>query len=122
MPPQARAFFARDRHWCVQQAGKVGPRCTELIEALLSDRVAERLRAAQGVLQLGKRFGHARLEAACARAMDHGSPHYRTVKTILGTGADQQPPIDDTTPAAYRSARFARSAAELFEPPGTTLH
>ncbi|WP_288062070.1 hypothetical protein [Thiomonas sp.] len=98
----------------------MGPRCAELIEALLSDRISERLRAAQGVLQLGKRFGQERLEAACARAMDHGSPYYRTVKTILATGADQQPPIETHTPSAYRSARFVRSAAELFEPPGGT--
>ena len=100
----------------------MGPRCAELIEALLTDRISERLRAAQGVLQLGKRFGPARLEAACARAMDHGSAHYRTVKTILSTGADQQPPSQTHTPAAYRSARFVRSAAELFEPPSPTLH
>ncbi len=122
MPPQARSFFAHDRHWCVQQAGKVGPRCVELIETLLSDRISERLRAAQGVLQLGSRFGRERLEAACARALDHGSPHYRTVKTILATGADQQPAIAADTPAAYRSARFVRSAAELFDPPSATLH
>ncbi|WP_275761190.1 IS21 family transposase [Ralstonia pseudosolanacearum] len=122
MPPQARSFFAHDRHWCVQQAGKVGPRCAELIETLLSDRISERLRAAQGVLQLDRRFGRERLEAACARALDHGSPHYRTVKTILATGADQQPAIVADTPPAYRSARFVRSAAELFDPPGATLH
>ena len=30
MPPQARAFSARDRNWCVQQACEVGPRCAEL--------------------------------------------------------------------------------------------
>ena len=112
----------RDSHWCVEQADRVGPRCAELIDTMLRDRVSERLRAAQGVLQLGKRFGRERLEAACARAMDHGSAHYRTVKTILTTGADQQPPLETNTPAAYRSARFARSAAELFDPPSTTLH
>jgi len=62
------------------------------------------------------------LEAACDRALAHGSVHYRTVKTILTTGADQLVPIDNATPATYRSARFARSSAELFEPTGTTLH
>jgi len=122
MPPQARAFSARDRNWCVQQACEVGPRCAELIETLLSDRVSERLRAAQGVLNLANRYGRARLEAACDRALAHGSVHYRTVKTILATCADQLAPIDSATPATYRSARFARSSAELFEPPGTTLH
>jgi hypothetical protein len=123
MPPQARAFFARDRHWCEEQAAQVGPRCLELIQTLLSDRISERLRAAQGVISLGKRHGANRLEAACARALAHGSAHYRTVKTILATGADTLPALDAaTTPATYRSTRFARSSAELFDTPSPTLH
>ena len=81
---------------------------------LLTDHIAERLRAAQGVISLGKRYGAARLEAACARALAHDSPHYRTVKTILSTGADQLPLDEPQTPKAYASARFARSAAQLF--------
>jgi transposase len=119
LPPQARAFFERDRRWCATQAAGVGPRCTELIVRLLGDRIAERLRAAQGVLAMGERYGNARLEAACERALAHDSPHYRTVKTILATGADQQPLVDPQTPTAYSHARFTRSAADLF---GGTLH
>lgn len=114
MPPQARAFFERDRQWCAKQAGEIGPQCVQLIEQLLGDRIAERLRAAQGVLALGKRYGNARLEAACARALAHGSVYLRTVKTILSTGADMQPMSEPHTPAAYARSRFVRSAASLF--------
>ena len=114
MPPQARTFFERDRRWCTTQAEVVGPRCAELIDRLLGERIAERLRAAQGVLALGKRYSAARLEAACERALAHDSAHYRTVKTILSTGADQQPLLAIHTPAAYTRARFTRSAADLF--------
>jgi hypothetical protein len=56
MPPEARAFFARDRSWCLQQARTIGPFCAELIEHLLGDRIVERLRGAQGVLSLAKRM------------------------------------------------------------------
>jgi hypothetical protein len=49
LPPEAQAFFAHDRAWCLQQAQRVGPAVPQLIEQLLSDRVLERLRAAQGV-------------------------------------------------------------------------
>ena len=119
LPPQARAFFARDRQWCVARAGEVGPRCSEFVTRLLADRIAERLRAAQGVVALGKRYGAVRLEAACDRALAHDSPYYRTVKTILATGADLQPLLAPETPAAYGRSRFTRSAAELFEPPAT---
>jgi len=50
LPPEARAFFAKDRQWCLQQARAVGPACAELIDQLLGDRIVERLRGAQGVL------------------------------------------------------------------------
>jgi transposase len=131
LPPEARAFFERDRQWCARQAAAVGPRCTELVTRLLSDRIAERLRAAQGVLACAKRYGAARLEAACERALAHDSAHYRTVKTILATGADQQPLEEPHTPAAYAGSRFVRSAASLFgsaelfpaeAPAASTLH
>ncbi|CAM4066703.1 Mu transposase domain-containing protein [Roseateles saccharophilus] len=61
LPPQARAFFARDKAWCLTRAADVGPRCAELVERLLADRVSERLRAAQGVLALSTRYGQGKL-------------------------------------------------------------
>ena len=88
LPPEAQAFFGRDRAWCTAQAERIGPSCKALIAQLLSDHILERLRAAQGVLALLKPYGRDRLEAACARALAHDSPYYRTVKTILSTGAD----------------------------------
>jgi hypothetical protein len=121
LPPQARAFFARDKRWCLTRAAAVGPHCVDLVGRLLGDRISERLRAAQGVLALGTRYGTPRLEAACERALLHNSPQFRTVKTILSTGADLQPIAAPETPAAYGSARFTRSAAELFDGDGT-LH
>ena len=122
LPPEARNFFERDRRWCDTQARAVGPRCAELVARLLGDRIAERLRAAQAVLAMSKRYGAARLEAACQRALAHDSAHYRTVKTILATGADQQPIVEPQTPAAYSRARFTRSAADLFGTDPSTLH
>jgi hypothetical protein len=124
LPPQAQAYFAHDRHWCLQQAAAVGPACAQLIDQLLTDRIVERLRAAQGVLRLAERYGNARLEAACARALAHDSPFYRTVKTILAGGFDQQPLLH--VPASARaygtSARFVRDAETLFGVDPTLLH
>ena len=97
------------------------PHRSALVQRLLSDRILERLRAAQGLLALRKTYGAQRLEAACARALAHDSPYYRTVKTILSTGADQQPMAHTPTAASYAEAtRFTRPAAELFPP--TPLH
>ena len=117
LPPKAQAFFARDRQWLGMQALLVGTSCAQLIDRLLADKILERLRAAQGVIGLGKTYGNARLEAACTRALAHDSPFYRTVKTILSTGADKAPPAEPFTPAAYANPRFARDAATLFAPP-----
>jgi len=119
LPPDARTFFAHDRSWCLVQAERIGPSCTELIGRLLADRVIERLRAAQGVLRLEKQYSGARVEAACARALAHESPFYRTVKTILAGGHDLRA-AQATLPAVTpHSGRFARDAASLFAAPPT---
>ena len=117
LPPDAQRFFAHDRQWLTTQAKEVGVACTQLIDRLLSDKVVERLRAAQGVISLGTTYGHPRLEAACARALAHDSPLYRTVKSILATGADKTPPADPITPSVYANPRFARDATTLFACP-----
>ena len=114
LPPEAQAFFGRDRAWCVTQAERIGVSCAALIEKLLADHILERLRAAQGVLALLKPHGPARLEAACARALAHSSPYHRTVKTILATGADQRTDMPAPTPPGYGRTRVTRPATELF--------
>jgi hypothetical protein len=56
------------------------------------------------------------LEAACTRAIAHGSPHYRTVKGILAGGHDLQP-LSERTDSSFvygRRARFHRDAQSLF--------
>ena len=50
-----------------------------------------RLRAAQGVLCLGERYGAARLDAACQRTLAAGDASYRTVKCILAAGLEAVP-------------------------------
>ena len=115
LPPDAQAFFLRDRHWCTAQAAQIGPACAELIQFLLADRIVERLRAAQGVIRLATQFDAARLEAACRRALDHGSPFYRTVKTLLAHRPQLLDPQNPFSTDPYlQQARFARAARSLF--------
>jgi transposase len=122
LPPEARAFLAHDRQWCLEQAAHVGPACAELIELLLADHILERLRAAQGVMRLQKPYGASRLEAACARALAHASPFYRTVKTILVGGFDRHPLSDSSEHVHAPGARFARNAQSLFAPDAHVRH
>ncbi|MGH8759960.1 MAG: Mu transposase domain-containing protein [Burkholderiales bacterium] len=116
LPPKAQLFFAHDRQWLSAQALQVGPHCLQVIDWLLSDRILERLRAAQGVIGLAKTYSAERLELACQRAMAHNSPYYRTVKTILSTNSDRLPMQQPEIASAYAKARFVRDAASLFAP------
>jgi hypothetical protein len=91
-PPEKIAFKMRTPTWCRRRAGEVGPACVELVAGLLQVNALFRLRAAQGVLGLAGKYGPARLEKACARALEVGDPGYRTVKGILAAGTETDPP------------------------------
>ena len=116
LPPDAQAYFLRDRHWCVEQAARIGTACAELVDRLLADRIVERLRAAQGVIELAARFPPERVEAACRRALEHDSLHYRTVKTLLLHRPEwlTAPGAVHGTEPYVGQARFARPAHALF--------
>jgi len=118
LPPDAVAYFMRDPQWCLKQAESVGPSTQAVVDALFAHRVLDNLRAAQGLIRLGTRFGPERLEAACRRALDHGDPRYRTVKTILARGLDQVPdePSGEVALAeAYTGqGRYCRDTRQMF--------
>ncbi len=117
MPPEAQAYAMKDPQWCLRQAEKIGPACHSLIEQLFADRVLDNLRAAQGVVGFKKRYGPARVEAAATRALAYASPLYRTVKTILENGLDQQSLDEsgfDKLGHAYTGrGRFSRDTKKL---------
>ena len=117
LPPAALAYKMQDPQWCLKQARQVGTHCHQLIETLFAHRVLDNLRAAQGVIRLAKTYGKHRLEAACQRALVFDSPLYRTVKTVLEKGADQEP-LPTPTAAALTGpytgqGRFCRDTAKL---------
>jgi hypothetical protein len=104
--------------WCLRQAESIGSHCHQLIRHLFSDRVLDNLRAAQGVVALSKKYGAVRLESACRRALFFDNPRYRTVKSILDQGLDQNPLPQTAMRLPLASvytdtARFLRPAAEL---------
>ena len=106
------AYKLQDPQWCLKQADAVGPYTKLLIERLFAHRVLDNLNAAQGVIRLGKRFGHTRLEAACRRALAFDNPRYRAVKQILDKGLDQSTDqhslFDELADRYTGSGRFCR--------------
>jgi transposase len=86
-------------HW----AKTIGPNTARLVEAILADRPHPEhgYRSCLGILRLGKRYGEARLEAACGRAVAVGARSYRHVDSILKNGLDHVPVEPETSaPAA----------------------
>lgn len=118
LPPEAVAYRMQDPQWCLKQAEGIGPSCHELVQQLFDDRVLDRLRAAQGIIALAKRYGTARLERACSRALFFQNLRYRAIKSILEQGLDQLPSGDPRPKRALAStytetARFLRPAADF---------
>ena len=86
----------------VEWARTVGPETGALVEAILADRPhpEQGYRSCLGILRLVRRYGAARLEAACARARAAGARSYRHVDSILKHGLDRVPGPAPQAPAA----------------------
>ncbi|MET9134639.1 hypothetical protein ABZX44_33250 [Streptomyces antibioticus] len=90
-PPEKIVFHVRTPTWCRSQSAQVGVACREFIDQLLEVNALYRLRAAQGVLGLRKKYGDEQLEAACARPALVGGPSCRTIKGSLVAGTETEP-------------------------------
>lgn len=102
-PPDKIAFLQRTPAWCRRRAAEAGPWVAAVVNDMLSVNVLHRLRAAQGILRLGERYGNERLDAACELALGAGDPKYKTIKGVLESGYDragrEQPPTVANVPA-----------------------
>ena len=80
-------------------ANDIGPATFAIVEHLLKNRPHPEhgYRSCLGLLNLHKRYGPQRLDAACQRALDIDSPTRKSVLSILKQGLDQVP-IEGTTP------------------------
>ena len=114
-PPTKLAGFMATPVRLREQAAQVGPKAAELIGKLLEDKPVDRLRTAQAILSLVKRYTPARVEAACRRALVFNLLSYRCVRTILDKALESQPlpPEAATEGAVPKTAQFARSAREI---------
>lgn len=120
LPPNALAYAMQDSQWCLDRAKKTGPFCEAVIHQLLTNSVVDYLRAAQGILSLQKKYGDARLEAACQRAHAFQSMSYKTIKSILQKGLEyeslpEQAAFDALTEAYTGHGRFSRNTSTLLQ-------
>jgi transposase len=103
--PESHRRYLEQRGWCqddfTEMASRIGENTRKAIESLLTSRffVEQTYDSCIGVLQLGKKYGNQRLEAACKRA-NHGSRiTYKIIKSILENNLEKlQPPEKDLLP------------------------
>jgi len=101
MPSSHRAHAewtpTRFIHW----ASEVGPATQQLVETILNERPHPEMgfRSCLGILKLAKKYGAARLELACARALRVRARSYHHISTMLEKGLESTPlPSDDAPP------------------------
>lgn len=90
----------------------IGPSVGLLIAKILEDRPhpEQAYRSCLGLMSLGRQYTDERLEAAAARAVTIGAKSFRSVKSILEKGLDQQPlpSADARTLPEHTNVRGAR--------------
>jgi hypothetical protein len=112
LPPEKLAGWQLDREVSRETAADIGPATSQVVNLLLDDPVVDRLPTVGRLLRLRTRFGDARLEAACRRALHFDDPAYMTIRDILIKNQDAEP-----LPAPHRptptAQAFVRAVADL---------
>lgn len=110
MPPEHRHYAEWTPTRILAWAGKAGPSTAALAEKIMASKAfpEQGYRACLGIIRLGQRFGTERLEGACGRALRFNAVSYRSVKSILALGLDQQAerkPAQQTTLPFHENIR-----------------
>jgi transposase len=117
--PADRARYAmRAPEACCGQAEQAGPAVGQFVRVLLSGTFPwARLRQAQKLLRLTERYGAARVNAACARALAFELLDVRRVEAILATALEREPGPTERGGVIALPARFARAPASFAHHP-----
>jgi transposase len=114
MPPRHLGHAERSPEKVLLWAKNVGPMTEALCERIIADKPhpEQGYRSCMGLCRLARRFGKARVEAACTRALWTGALSSRCVKNILESGLDRAPLFDDSAsaPAPVRDHAHLRGA------------
>ena len=94
MPSSHRRYADWTPERLRRQAGEIGRNTGILVELILREKThpEQGFRACLGILRLAKSYEPARLEAACARALEIGARSYTSVASILKSNLDRNRP------------------------------
>lgn len=93
MPASHQRYLEWTPSRIINWAAATGPATAELVEKILQMRPhpEQGFRSCLGIINLGKRFGTPRVEAAAKRALAIRSYSYTSVKSILEKRLDSKP-------------------------------
>lgn len=114
--PAHRPANHRDQVWprerLIGWGAKYGPAVATVVERMLQRYVnpEQGYRACLGLMRTAEKYGSARMNAACERALSAGTvggPHRRSIEVILKRGLDLQPATTPTrtTPLQHENVR-----------------
>jgi transposase len=92
LPKAHREYAEWTPERLVRWAEKTGPATAGVIGHIMANRPhpQQGFRSCLGILRLGERYGHDRLEAACARALRLNACRYQSIESMLQRGLDRQ--------------------------------
>jgi hypothetical protein len=122
-PSELRPYAMRDINYYKAQAKIIGSGCAAFVNKLFDDSVLPwcKIRQAQKLLSLAKKYGHPRVNDACNRAYVFDLINVKRVETIIKDGLSQpsehelerREKKDNIYQLPLPLPRFARPAAEF---------
>jgi transposase len=109
-PDELQAYARRDPERMVQKASTVGPQTEHFMRLLLSGTFPwSKLRQAQKLMRLAEKYGSARVESACQRALAFDLINVQRVQRIIQHALAPQAEDDPATSVVQMPLRFLRS-------------
>jgi transposase len=98
MPSHHKAHAEWTPERIIRWAGESGESVGRAVDTILSRHVypEQGFRSCLGIMRLGQKHGADRLNAACARILQAGSPSYKSIQSILLKGLDSLPLPEQT--------------------------
>lgn len=92
-PPAHQKYLEWTPERILSWTQTIGPQTAQVAQEILKSKPhpEQGFRVCLGLIRLGDRYSKERLEAACLRAAQIKSFSYKSIKSILKTGLDQQP-------------------------------
>lgn len=93
MPENHRRYLEWNPSRIIRWAGTVGESTARVVESIMNGRKhpEQGYRSCMGIMRLKKQYSDERLEAACHRAIVIRGISYKSIRSILEKGLDQQP-------------------------------